>query len=84
MGGVSSWFPESRTLSGVPTSTGRGVRISIKYILSPHYEKRYPPLSKVPLLTVEIEIHPLGGGATSLPAPLPKKDTKNHKLILFS
>ena len=63
MGGVSSWLPESGTPSGVPTLTAWGGPHKYKvYTLSPHYEKRYPPLPKVPLFAVEIETHPLGEG----------------------
>ena len=81
MGGVSSWPPESGTLSGVPTPTAGGVRISIKYILSPHYEKRHPP--KVPLLAVEIEIHPLGWGLQAYLPPPKKKGYKKSQAYII-
>ena len=53
------WYP---IWGPYPNSVGGGPHKYKVYTLSPHYEKRYPPLPKVPLFAVEIETHPLGEG----------------------
>jgi len=82
MGGVKFMAPRewNPVWSPYPNSGG-GVRISIKYILSPHYEKRHPP--KVPLLAVEIEIHPLGWGLQAYLPPPQKKGYKKSQAYII-